>query len=244
LANRLRELLGEARRRKVFRTAGVYLVAVWGLSQGAVELAPLFGAPDWALRALVIGAIACLPGVVTLAWMFDIGLGGIRRDPEDLAQVDEDDLASMPTMIGSDAVEGGVIVRWKDGRGENAALFTEEFFVGRGSDCRVRFYDPLVSRRHARVYPDDGAWCIEDLGSRNGTILGETRIERAELGVRNEVRVNEAGPPLHLEVLKPGHQTVDGLSRHAGGPRVAHVRSGSDGTLTSREAPSRTRRTH
>ncbi len=133
LANGLTRLLNEARRRRVFRTTGVYLVAVWGLSQGAVELAPLFGAPQWMLRALVIGAIALLPVVVALAWMFDIGLKGVVRDPEDIADhsTTELDLANASTIIGADANSGAVIARWKDGGGEHAMLFTEEFFVGR-----------------------------------------------------------------------------------------------------------------
>lgn len=182
MANPLMNFMAEAKRRRVFHTAGVYLVAVWGVSQGAAELGPLFGAPDWLVRNSVVGMVALFPLVVILAWMFDIRRGGIVRDPMDVVAQEqtEDALASMPTMLGGpDGVGSGVvIVRWRDARGENAVLYLDEFFIGRGVDCRVRFYDPLVSRRHARVFYEDGDWFVEDLGSRNGTLVGKDRVQR------------------------------------------------------------------
>lgn len=224
----LKHLVTEAQRRRVFRTTGVYLVAVWGLSQGAVELAPLFGVPIWLLRWIVIGAVALLPGVVVLAWMFDIGRSGIVRDARDLeaARRAEPDIADMPTMVGGEEGGGAMVIRWKDGGGnEEAMVFLDDFYIGRGADCRVRFYDPLVSRRHARVYRDGDLWRIEDLGSRNGTLLGEKKIEEAVLGEKNEIRVNEAGPVLHLDPIPAGAETRAALSTIAPGRTVAHVRA-------------------
>lgn len=248
----LTEILAEAKRRRVFRTAGVYLVAVWGISQGAAELGPLFGAADWMLRWGLIGALALLPVVAVLAWMFDIGRGGIVRDPEDaLAQKQaEAELADMPTQLGGDEPGvGAVIVRWADTNGQNASIFVDEFFLGRGNECRVRFYDPLVSRKHARVYhvvggaahevggaahqagdATDGGpdtWVIEDLGSRNGTIVDEKRVERAAIVDEHDVRVNEAGPVLRLEFVPPGAQTREALAAFPPGQSVAHVRTSS-----------------
>jgi len=238
VADRLTGWLQEARRRRVFRTAGVYLVAVWGVSQGAVELAPLFGAPDWALRAGLIGAVALLPVVVVLAWMFDIGRRGIVRDPEDVRRQQEADeaLAAMPTVLGGE--EGGagaVVVRWGDGQGDRYAVFTEAFSLGRGPDCRVRFYDPLVSRQHARVFPDEqGVWRIEDLQSRNGTLVDGLRIEHATLDRACEVRLNEAGPALRLECVPPGADTRRALATAGPGTTVAHVRLAPTGLDRSR----------
>ncbi|HEB88336.1 MAG TPA: FHA domain-containing protein [Deltaproteobacteria bacterium] len=119
-----------------------------------------------------------------------------------------------------------MVIRWKDGGGnEEAMVFLDDFYIGRGADCRVRFYDPLVSRRHARVYRDGDLWRIEDLGSRNGTLLGEKKIEEAVLGEKNEIRVNEAGPVLHLDPIPAGAETRAALSTIAPGRTVAHVRA-------------------
>lgn len=230
-----KELIAEARRRRVFRTAGVYLVAVWGISQGAVELGPLFGAPEWALRWGLVAAIALLPVVVILAWMFDIGRRGIVRDPRDVhaqaareaREQADDELASMPTMLGIDEGAGGVIVRWSDGSGPQSRFFVEEFFLGRGKDCRVRFYDPLVSRKHARVFNDEQRWYIEDLGSRNGTLVAGERIEQTELDGASEVRLNDSGPHLTLEAVPAGAATREALASHPPGQPTAHVRGDS-----------------
>ncbi|MDR3279575.1 MAG: FHA domain-containing protein [Synergistaceae bacterium] len=50
--------------------------------------------------------------------------------------------------------------------------------VGRSGDMNA-FFDGCrtVSRRHALVRYQDGAWTIEDLGSTNGTWVNGTRIE-------------------------------------------------------------------
>ena len=50
--------------------------------------------------------------------------------------------------------------------------------------------DPGVSRRHARVIPDNGGVVVEDLGSSNGTYVNGERISGpVELGAGDEVQV-------------------------------------------------------
>lgn len=225
----LREIFEEARRRSVFQTTGVYIVALWGLSQGAVQVAPALDLSPSIVRWILIAGIAFLPVVVLLAWRFDVSRDGIVLDPGDqptLGVSDFDTLATMPTAMGGDDGSGAIVVRWADVNGPSAALFREEFFIGRGAECRVRMYDPLVSRKHARVYPDAGVWRIEDLGSRNGTILDEKRIGApAALACESLLRVNEAGPVLCLEHVAPGPAYHAALMQFRDGPSVAHVRA-------------------
>lgn len=38
--------------------------------------------------------------------------------------------------------------------------------------------DPEASRQHARLFFQDGAWWLEDLGSANGTFIGEFTASR------------------------------------------------------------------
>lgn len=234
MAKSIANLLVEAKRRRVFRTTGVYIVAVWGLSQGAAELGPLFGAPEWLVRALVMGAVALLPVVVVLSWMFDVGRSGIVRDPQTVPalQAIESDIESMSTistLVVPDTRPGAVIVHWNDEGHENAAIFAEEFFLGRANDCRVRFYDPLISRKHARVYCEEDQWRIEDLGSRNGTLVNGEQVVRSILPKQCEVQVSEAAPLLRFELVPPGAEMQSAMSAFPAGKMIAHVRQPPSG---------------
>jgi len=76
-------------------------------------------------------------------------------------------------------------------------LLPGENIIGREHSAVVWINEESVSRRHARVVVgEDGAW-LEDLGSKNGTFLGEravtgpTRLEDGE-----EFTVGEVAAPL------------------------------------------------
>ena len=55
-------------------------------------------------------------------------------------------------------------------------LNTAQLTIGRAPDSTVVIEDDYASSRHARVYPSEGAWVVEDLGSTNGTWIDRTRI--------------------------------------------------------------------
>jgi serine phosphatase RsbU (regulator of sigma subunit) len=48
--------------------------------------------------------------------------------------------------------------------------------IGRGELADVRLDDVTVSRRHAELRPDLGAWLLVDLGSANGVLVNDQRI--------------------------------------------------------------------
>lgn len=55
--------------------------------------------------------------------------------------------------------------------------------VGRAPDCDLVLGHPSVSRAHAELRQEDGAWRLRDLGSKNGTFVdgiatSETRLDR------------------------------------------------------------------
>lgn len=50
---------------------------------------------------------------------------------------------------------------------------------GRGSDCTVPLSDEYVSTQHARLRFHEGQWYVEDLGSTNGTYVGNQRLTRS-----------------------------------------------------------------
>lgn len=49
--------------------------------------------------------------------------------------------------------------------------------IGRSTRCDVTIADRFLSRRHARLTLNQGRWKIEDLGSRNGTLINGTRLD-------------------------------------------------------------------
>jgi DNA-binding winged helix-turn-helix (wHTH) protein len=57
------------------------------------------------------------------------------------------------------------------------ALSHGENVIGRDEAAALWIDDNLVSRRHARIVIDGAAAFLEDLGSKNGTVLGNRRIE-------------------------------------------------------------------
>ena len=74
----------ELKRRNVVRMAGLYLVGAWLLVQVAGTLLPMFGAPDWMPRSVVIIlAIGFLPALI-FSWVFELTPQGLKRD-EDVA---------------------------------------------------------------------------------------------------------------------------------------------------------------
>jgi pSer/pThr/pTyr-binding forkhead associated (FHA) protein len=55
-------------------------------------------------------------------------------------------------------------------------LGTSPVTVGRAADSTLVLKDDYASSRHARFFPSDGQWIVEDLGSTNGTWIERTRI--------------------------------------------------------------------
>jgi hypothetical protein len=48
--------------------------------------------------------------------------------------------------------------------------------IGRADACHIRLDDTYISQFHARIFPRDGTWYVEDLGSTNGTYLNQRKL--------------------------------------------------------------------
>ncbi|MBL0028107.1 MAG: hypothetical protein IPO95_03120 [Rhodanobacteraceae bacterium] len=74
--------LAELRRRNVIRMAGLYLVGAWLVTQVAATVLPLFDAPEWMARSVVVLlAIGFVPALV-IAWVFELTPEGLKRDAD------------------------------------------------------------------------------------------------------------------------------------------------------------------
>ena len=58
------------------------------------------------------------------------------------------------------------------------ALDGDSFVIGRSSKAELTVADRSMSRLHARLFLKDGGWHVEDLGSRNGTLLAGRPVEQ------------------------------------------------------------------
>jgi TolB-like protein/cytochrome c-type biogenesis protein CcmH/NrfG len=75
-------LFSELKRRNVFRVAAAYLVVGWLLVEVATTLLPIFGAPDWFARALVIIVALGFFPVIIFSWVYELTPQGIKRESE------------------------------------------------------------------------------------------------------------------------------------------------------------------
>ncbi|MDO4570389.1 MAG: SpoIIE family protein phosphatase [Planctomycetia bacterium] len=60
--------------------------------------------------------------------------------------------------------------------GKTFPLRGESYTLGRGHDCEIVLEVAAVSRKHARIYEKDGEYILEDLKSRNGTLLNNKPV--------------------------------------------------------------------
>ncbi|MEY2538264.1 MAG: adenylate cyclase [Verrucomicrobiota bacterium] len=77
-----RTFFRELKRRNVVRMAGLYLVGAWLLVQVSGTVLPMFGAPDWLPRSIVILlAIGFIPTLI-FSWVFELTPEGLKRDED------------------------------------------------------------------------------------------------------------------------------------------------------------------
>src|SRR5262245_13187717 len=77
-----KNFIAELKRRNVIRMTGLYLVGAWLVVQVAGTVLPMFGAPEWLPRAIVVLlAIGFVPAVI-FSWVFEITPEGLKREEE------------------------------------------------------------------------------------------------------------------------------------------------------------------
>ncbi len=62
--------------------------------------------------------------------------------------------------------------------GVSIDLADQQITLGRANDATLVLNDDYASSRHARIFPQDGQWIVEDLGSTNGTYLDRQKVTR------------------------------------------------------------------
>lgn len=79
-----------------------------------------------------------------------------------------------------------------NGHRRTLRLGRNELLVGRDESCDLVLDDPTCSRRHFRIHsPRAESYVIEDLGSRNGTLVNGEEASTHELRHGDEIRVGQ-----------------------------------------------------
>ena len=200
--------LSELLRRKVVRLLGAYIVILWLLIQGFADLFPALGFPDWSLRAFIIVGVAMIPVLALLSWKYDLAPPQLVRDPNDIESNNPGLSWAMRRHDNADA--GFILLKWSaDGEATKEKRFFRAVSVGRGLDNNVDFADERVSRHHAVLWAEEGAWHVRDLESGNGTFINQTPVTgTSALPQACELRFHSNGPTLTVIVNKPAETRV------------------------------------
>ncbi len=131
------------------------------------------------LWALVLSAIAVLR-----ADLYGTRITARGRGRESRAARAEKTAA--PTRAGTGLRAGAVSTRGSTSghlavtagplKGTTIPLGTAPVLVGRASTCTLVIDDDYCSAKHCRIYLDGDYWMVEDLGSTNGTYLGNQKV--------------------------------------------------------------------
>lgn len=82
--------------------------------------------------------------------------------------------------------------------GRELPVMHEEFLIGRHEECHLRPKSDAISRRHCVIRTREGKVFIEDLGSKNGTVVNGVKLqEETELGPGDVIRLGR----LEFEVV-------------------------------------------
>ncbi len=92
--------------------------------------------------------------------------------------------------------------------------------IGRQPDSAIQILGDDVSRQHARVVRDGPAYVLEDLGSRNGTLVNGVRVRRHALAVGDRVQLGSSAilvftQPDDLEQRAQKLQRLEAMSSFA-----------------------------
>ena len=65
--------------------------------------------------------------------------------------------------------------------GQEILLDTSEVTIGRAPEHAISLKADGISRNHAKFFPGDGAWGVEDMGSTNGVLVNGAKAHQAWL---------------------------------------------------------------
>lgn len=162
----------ELKQRRVIKTTAAYIVGAWLVVEMSATIFPSLMLPEWTVRFVVVTAIAVLPFVIVLAWMFDI-----ERQPIESADVAAANARSgenrgskkrkLPPTLGS-AVSSVAVLPF-----ENLSAAEDQKFIAQGLSTELQSTLSLAHRlrvisRTSSFGIKGGDTEVKDIGSKLG----------------------------------------------------------------------------
>jgi pSer/pThr/pTyr-binding forkhead associated (FHA) protein len=99
--------------------------------------------------------------------------------------------SSQPLKKIPERFQASVVVVQGYGAGMEYLLTKEHTVIGREKGVDIALKDALVSREHAAILYREGHYLLKDLGSTNGTRIGGTLINQADLHHGDKFRIGD-----------------------------------------------------
>jgi serine phosphatase RsbU (regulator of sigma subunit) len=94
-----------------------------------------------------------------------------------------------------------LLITLSDGRVLRRTLAARPVVLGRDAGCDIPIDDPSTSRRHAKITPTDEGYIVEDLGSKNGTLVNDTPGRSTPLRAGDRILMGSVLAIFHQEPL-------------------------------------------
>lgn len=199
---RIREFTSELLRRKVVRLLGAYIAILWLLAGGFSSLFPVLGIPNYVLQIFIVSGVALIPVLAFLSWKYNLVPPQLIRDVKD---IEEKNPALSWAMVRHDTKDAGYILLSWSGEGERKQekRFFQPVSIGRDPKNDVELPDARVSRHHAVLWAESGAWQVRDLDSANGTFIGHSRVKGTQkLPQSCDIRFHANGPVVSVYIAQ------------------------------------------
>lgn len=140
---------------------------------------------------IVLLAIAAILSIVSVIVSYAVHSD---EDAESDAYWDDDENRNAPTGLIDDdtapATDGippvsavaATLIQMNTGK-SFAIMNNTELVIGKGSQANVIVSNPIISRAHAKISCHNGTCTIQDLGSKNGTFVGDQKISGSNIVV-------------------------------------------------------------
>src|SRR5262249_7870550 len=94
--------------------------------------------------------------------------------------------------------------------GQRIKLEGEQFVIGRSPDCQIHIPNNAVSRQHAKITRLQTGFFIEDMDSRNGTLVNNQKIEqKTQLKDQEKIKIYDCMFTFHNENTPVGIRIED-----------------------------------